>query len=634
MKPLIGVISIGQMSRALIKAIESMNLNADFIISDALVKDETRLPKELAKSDVLLSSGYLVKALRRITDKPIIKIEPSMFDILLSYSNVSSYDDAPVIILPSETGAPVISQIQNILSVNIIADYYDTFDDINILLEHYKKQGHKCVIGSGLVCERANSIGMKGIFVYPQESLRSFIQLAFDTATSICKKLEINQQMSTIFQYSHQGILFTDEGGRISICNALAEKILLTEKKNLVGEKLTRFFPEETLEPVMERHEPIKHLMCSFGGEQYVASIVPILSKGDLSNIMVNIDNVRYIQNQERHIRHELARQGFVAKYHFEDYDSHSPMFAAMIKIAKKFARSDDSVVILGETGTGKEVLAQSMHNYSHRRNNPFVAVNCSSISENLLESELFGYDEGAFTGAKRGGKQGFFEIAHKGTIFLDEIGELSLPLQSKLLRVIQEHQLIHVGGSKVINFDARIIAATNRNLWELVQKKKFREDLYYRLAVLEVELPPLRRRQEDIFPLFLNFVAKQNSPLAAQLDERKEQVEEILCGHSWPGNVRELENFAKMLMASTDSGENVLSFIALMRQEVSRRHHRDTVLNEIPVPPDRGDGAYRQIFDALVAANGNYTKAAALIGISRVTLWRRLKAYQNLKKV
>ena len=243
MKPRIGVISIGQMGKALIRAIESMNLKADFILSDSIVRDDTQLSKELAKSDVLLSSGYLVKALRKVTDKPIIKIEPSIFDILLSYSSATSYDTVPVIILPSETGAPQVSQIQNILSADIVADYYDTFDDIDVMLEHYKQLGHKCVIGSGLVCERAERLGMKSIFVYPQESLRSFIQLAYDTAFSICREMEINQQMSTIFQYSHLGILFTDDTGKISICNTLAETILQSEGVTLVGERITKFYP-------------------------------------------------------------------------------------------------------------------------------------------------------------------------------------------------------------------------------------------------------------------------------------------------------------------------------------------------------------------------------------------------------
>ena len=634
MKPRIGVVCMGQIAYALIHAIESMGLEADFILSDAIVRDESCLTQELTKADVLLSSGYLVKALRKITDKPIIEIEPSLFDILLAYSNAITYDTAPVIILPSsESGTPLVGQIQRILSVPILSDSYETLDDIDEIIQRYRKAGHRCIIGSGLVCERAEAMGMKSIFVYPQESLRAFIQLAYDTAVSICKELELNQQMSTVFQNSHQGILFTDSGGRISIANDLAGKILGVEPGRLAGTKITRFFPEGSLSPVFQNQEPIRHLMCSFGGEQYIASAVPILSKEELSNVMVSIDNVRTIQRQEQHIRKALAQKGFVAKHRFEDNETHSPAFQALIRRAQKFAKSEDCVIILGETGTGKEVLAQSIHNGSKRADNPFVAVNCSAISENLLESELFGYDEGAFTGAKKGGKQGYFEVAHKGTIFLDEIGELSLPLQSKLLRVIQEQQLIHVGGNRVIDFDARVIAATNRNLWELVQIGKFREDLYYRLAVLELEIPPLRCRQEDILPLFLNFVIQRDSPLAAQLEGRRGELEELLREHSWPGNVRELENFVKTIMATFEPRDGLEGFLALVRQEIQRRRERKALAahhREESVSRSAGSEEDAQIREALMKTGGNYTKAAALLGISRVTLWRRLKAREE----
>lgn len=635
MKPKIGVVCMGQIARALIKAIDFMELNADFILSDSLVHDESHLPRELAKSDVLLSSGYLVKALHKITDKPIIKIEPSLFDILLAYSNALPYDHNPVIILPSESGSPLVGQIQDILSVHIVSDYYDTLADVGRIISQYKDRGYRCIIGSGLVCEEASAMGLKSIFVYPQESLCSFIQLAYDTAVSICKELEVNQRMSTIFQYAHQGILFTDERGRISICNESAGNIMKLDRRQMVGRSITQFFPAEALNTVFQSHEVINHLMCSFGGEQYIASVIPILSKGELSNVMVNLDNVRTIQKQEQHIRNALAQKGFVAKHHFKDHESRNPEFRALVSTAKKFAKSDDCIIILGETGTGKEVFAQSIHNHSARANNPFVAVNCSAISETLLESELFGYDEGAFTGAKKGGKQGYFEVAHKGTIFLDEIGELSLPLQSKLLRVIQERQLIHVGGSKVINFDVRIIAATNRNLWELVQQQKFREDLYYRLAVLEMEIPPLRRRQEDILPLFLGFVSNRDSLLATRLEQEREQLSGLMCSYSWPGNVRELENFSKTVMTMRDPADSINSFLDLIRTEIQRRKHRGsrTVPKEQKDSPEarsQRDGEWEQIQQALVEAGGNYTRAAAILGISRVTLWRRLKALEQ----
>lgn len=637
MKPKIGVVCIGQFARALIKAIESMNLDADFILSDSITKDETTLPPELAKSDVLLSSGYLTKVLHRLTDKPIIKVEPSLFDILLAYERALSLNTVPVIILPAEEGTPQITQLQNILSIHVVLDYYELLDNIDTILLKYKNAGYRCVIGSGLVCDCATALGMSNIFVYPQESLQSFIRLAYDTALSIHQRTKANQQLQAVFQYSRQGILFTDEQGYISLSNEVASKILMMKQEHLIGASLSQFFPKNTINSVFNNLESIKYMLCSFDGEQYMVSIIPLITKDNLSNVMVTIDSIHTIQKQEQHIRNALALKGFLAKHRFEDIVSCSSEFQTLIRTAKKFAKCEDNIIILGETGTGKEVLAQSIHNHSRRADNPFVAVNCSAISENLLESELFGYDEGAFTGARKGGKQGFFEMAHKGTLFLDELGELSMPLQSKLLRVIQEKQLIHVGGSKVINFDVRIIAATNCNLWDLVQQKQFREDLYYRLAVLELEIPPLRRRQKDILPLFLNFIAKQDSFLAVELEQMQQKLDRLLCSHSWPGNVREMENFTKTVIASRTPSQSTEDFWLLLEEEIIRRKKRCILTDESVMsaymhkrlPPSE---EIQKIREALMATNGNYTKAAALLGVSRVTLWRKIKANQDEK--
>lgn len=637
MKPKIGVVCIGQFAHALIKAIEAINLDADFILYNSILKDGTVFPSTLSNCDVLLSSGYLTTVLHKITDKPIIKIEPSLFDILLSYKRALALKTVPVIILPSEEGTPQINQIQDIMSVNVISEYYKTLDEIEGILSKYKDAGYRCVIGSGLVCDMATEMGMTSIFVYPQESLQSFIRLAYDTASSICQRSKVNQQLTSIFQYSRQGIIFTDERGCISLCNNIAEKILMSSHPRLIGTQITQFFPKKKLDAVFQEHETIKYMICSFGGKQYIASIVPLLSKGELNNVMVTLNDIHTIQKQEQVIRNSLSLKGFVAKHRFDDIVSYSSRFKTLIRVAKQFAQTNDNITILGETGTGKEVLAQSIHNHSKRSGCPFVAVNCSAISENLLESELFGYDEGAFTGAKKGGKQGLFEMAHKGTLFLDEIGELSLQMQTKLLRVIQEQQLVHVGGSTVINFDVRIIAATNRNLWDLVQQKRFREDLYYRLSVLELELPPLRCRKEDILPLFLGFVEKQDSILAARLEKDQQDLERLLCSHTWPGNVRELENFVKTVLAVRNPSEPFELFWITIEKEIMRRKERcSQLLNDEPIeaayPVKRTSHAeeLRKIQEALAETEGNYTKAASKLGISRVTLWRKLKSYQE----
>ena len=237
----------------------------------------------------------------------------------------------------------------------------------------------------------------------------------------------------------------------------------------------------------------------------------------------------------------QLQNMGHTARYTFDDIISISPAMERIKKIAEKMAATRSSVLITGESGTGKELFAQAIHNASERKNEPFIALNCAALPENLLESELFGYEDGAFTGARKGGKPGLFESADKGTLFLDEVEGMSPMLQAKLLRVIQEQEVMRVGASQLISIDVRILAATNRDLEELVNEGNFREDLYYRLNTLPVNIPPLRERREDILPLMYHFMKKNNASY-----HLSQQVCQILKEHPFRGNIRELRNYAE----------------------------------------------------------------------------------------
>lgn len=245
------------------------------------------------------------------------------------------------------------------------------------------------------------------------------------------------------------------------------------------------------------------------------------------------------IREMETNLSKQLRQDGLIARYHFQDMLHVSPVMEQTITIAKHAANTDHTVLIHGESGTGKELLAQSIHNYSRRKNYPFVAINCNTLPESLLESQLFGYEGGSFTGAQKNGKPGLFEQANHGTLFLDEIGDISPNLQAQLLRVLQERQVMRIGSGKVIDLDVRIIAASNQDLEALIQCGKFRSDLFYRLSVIPIEIPPLRDRQEDILPLTSVFLGDLYADLTT---EQKES----LCTYSWPGNIRQLENAAK----------------------------------------------------------------------------------------
>ena len=246
--------------------------------------------------------------------------------------------------------------------------------------------------------------------------------------------------------------------------------------------------------------------------------------------------NEKDLRDIEINLKNTLGKKGQYAKYNFKDIIHTSSVMSTCIELSKKAAITDNTILITGESGTGKELLAQSIHNYSYRKNKPFVAVNCAAIPESLLESELFGYENGAFTGARKNGKLGFFEQAINGTIFLDEIGDITPRLQSRLLRVLQEKQIMRIGSDKIINVDTRIIAASNKDLYNEVAYGNFRSDLFYRLNIITINILPLRKRKEDILPLFLYFLGEKYSTITEA--ERK-----FFVSYDWPGNVRELEN-------------------------------------------------------------------------------------------
>jgi transcriptional regulator with PAS, ATPase and Fis domain len=304
-----------------------------------------------------------------------------------------------------------------------------------------------------------------------------------------------------------------------------------------------------------------------------------------------------------------------VASLCFDDIIGTSDQLKTSVSLARDFALTDSAILILGETGTGKEVFAQSIHNGSDRSQGPFVALNCAALPEQILESELFGYVGGAFTGARQKGKAGLFEVAHGGTLFLDEIGELTTMTQGKLLRVLQEKQVMRLGSDRVTPIDVRIIAATNRPLKRLVNEKKFRADLYYRLNVLQLRLIPLRDRNEDVIALARFFLDRHAAKMNRKLKFTPKALKE-LTRHNWPGNVRELQNLVERILATLKGPK--------IDTEIVRIHLEDQFESEIHMHLRNAE--MEDIRRALVLSRGKHSEAAKILGISRSTLWRRLK--------
>ena len=357
----------------------------------------------------------------------------------------------------------------------------------------------------------------------------SMDRLLNDTA-SMTSKLE------AMLKLMKDGIVITDELGKIYISNAKARELLQGRTAVLEGFNINEVLPEIDLSSTSET-------LIRTSGANLIVAPVEIINGDETAGHIVTITDFDEQEEKQHGMRAKLSEADHIAHYHFEDILGESPSIRKTVETAKRMAASDAAVMITGESGTGKEMFAQSIHNASRRSRYNFVAVNCSAIPENLLESEMFGYEEGSFTGARKGGKIGFFELAHKGTIFLDEIGEMPLSLQAKLLRVLEEKKVMRVGSSKNIDIDVRVISATNENLDRMMAEGKFREDLYYRLNVLPLHLPPLRERKEDILPILKSYTNKLNPGMKINSVAQKK-----LIGHGWRGNVRELRNVAEYL--------------------------------------------------------------------------------------
>ena len=347
----------------------------------------------------------------------------------------------------------------------------------------------------------------------------------------------LESQLSSLQDLLEEGLVIIDAAGRMRACNRKAREVLKAET-NLVGMPISEVIPTIRFADVLEHAKEVDYTLVRVHSRDISVKVVPVQANGEVRGALAIVNTFDEKEKSQQHLRAQLLGKGHRSRYSFEDILTACPAMREVKHLAQKKALSDASVLIIGETGTGKELFAHAIHNASRRKDRQFVTVNCAALPESLLESELFGYEEGAFTGARKGGKPGFFELSHRGTLFLDEIGEMDMNLQTRLLRVLENREVMRIGGDRMISIDTRIIAATNKDLWEQVEQGKFRKDLYYRLNVLPIEVPPLRERREDVLLILEHFMKTRSLRLALS-----PEAVHALAGYPWPGNVRELKN-------------------------------------------------------------------------------------------
>jgi len=444
-------------------------------------------------------------------------------------------------------------------------------------------------------------------------------------------------QMMYLVDYSYEAICVIDTEGIVSVWNRSCENLYDIKREDIVGKHISEYFPNAMGLKVLGTKKPVKNALHRPRKDSYVIiNAFPIYIEGEFTGVVTTDRDVTEINNLAYDL--EKANEAIamleshikeISGDNFKNIIGNSIKINNCIKVAKQIAKTETSILITGESGTGKELFARAIHDYSGRKG-MFVPVNCSSIPSELFESEMFGYVEGAFTGARKKGKAGLFELANEGTIFLDEIGEMPLQMQSKLLRVLQERRLRRIGDEKSIPIDIRVISATNKNLAEMVDDKTFRDDLYYRLQVVNIELPPLRERQNDIILLarhFLTEMAEKNNRRIPELDR---DVLEALRACTWKGNIRELKNVMEYIVVVC--GEDGLATLDTLPANMTMGSIKKAV-----------DGAYietdlneavknleiNHISLALKECGGNRKKAALMLNIPRTTLYYKMDQYK-----
>lgn len=441
--------------------------------------------------------------------------------------------------------------------------------------------------------------------------------------------------LEAIVENPYYCIVTVDREGYITYLSKSYGQFLGVKPKDVVGKHVTEVIENTRMHIVVKTgKEEIADLQY-IRGNYMIANRIPVFSDGKIAGAVgfVLYRDTKEWMEMNSHIKSLLAelnqyrkrlKKKYGIRYVLSDIVGHSREIENLKRKVKKIAPSDVSVLIRGESGTGKELFAQSIHHLSDRSQNPFVSINCAAIPEHLIESELFGYAEGAFTGAKKGGKPGKFQLADGGTLFLDEIGDMPLSAQSKLLRVLQYGEVQPVGSAKTQTIDVRIVAATNQPLETLIENKQFREDLFYRINVVQLSIPPLRERKDDVRILakyFLHHISERAGKRVFELDER---VLALFLDYSWPGNVRELENVIESAIHLTSSEKIILEDLPdHFKPDMTQPKHVLSLKEEVEFAEKRA------IKRALNQTNGDKIQAAAILGIGKSSLYEKMKKYK-----
>ena len=618
---------------------------------------ELALEAETQGYQVIVSRGLTASKIKASDiELPVIDIGISGTDILRAFYEAKKLGDRVGIVDVGEVvmGLPSLEKIIDEKLIKYTCE--NDLDDIVKGIEYLEEKGVDVVIGKIAMAREARASGMEAVIITSAyETVRMAILEARRVNQVRKQERRKAEQLKAMLNFTYDGVIALDRRGRITVFNKVAEELSGWSVENAINREVTEVIPKAGCQHLLRTGRPELGAVLEIGSVKVVANRVPIIVDGKIEGVVTTFQKLDVLQKIESNVRRKLSEKGLSARFRFEDILGKSEPLQTTIRLAREYATIDSTILIHGRTGTGKEVFAHAIHNASRRRGEPFVAINCAALPESILESELFGYVEGAFTGARKSGKAGVFEMAHGGTLLLDEVGEMPPMIQSRFLRAIEQREIMRLGDSRIIPINVRLIAATHRNLREMVARGQFREDLYYRLNVLSLPIPTLQERGHDVLVIADKFLREFYDMQGKSYGIFSDESARLLLDYGWPGNIRQLRNAMERLSVMTAGGlieaQEVTRALQLQEfgtsdrgggdvrsaPETQGQHDSLASLSSSPGAEGLKFGVERAAYEkelidaALRECDGSKSRAAKMLGISRTTLWRKLKRCNDI---
>ena len=610
------------------KVITTFDLDGISITTTHFIGTDPSVIEDL-DADIIVARGITASAIAQ--QKPSVHVVPIALgsgDLLEALAQAKEMSNPCSIGIITNDQLGRDERITYLMGCPVAVEQVTDQQDVEKAVQSLQERGCTVFVGGLTMCRICETNGLKYVHIKTgYQAIVHAIEDAIAAGRSLDRAKTRGNLLGTVLNNATYALFAINSYGVVIAGNKQAEVLFAVSP--LEGKSIDVVYRGSKWSQTVISGSSVEELQ-TISGQQILVTQQPINVDAQTFGVLFTFQNAEAIRQTEHKIRTELNRKGLVARYTFEDIVTCNAHMLQLVEKAKRFSQVNGTVLLLGETGTGKELFAQSIHNHSPRFREPFVAVNCAALPEQLLESELFGYTEGAFSGANKGGKIGLFELAHKGTLFLDEIGEMPIVLQAKLLRVLQEKEVRKVGADMVIPVDVRVISAANSNIIEKVKAGKFRLDLFYRISLLNIQISPLRERKDDIGILFKHFVflycRRHNQAVPVLSDGAIEALKRFF----WPGNIRELRNAAErlaILHSSPHVGEEEIALLDIGATSL----YSETMTPSLPKRQSLGASlSDQQLYQEYLASGVKKETFAKQIGVSRTTLWRKFAKFEE----